>query len=84
MQVNHLAHSDRSIKCKGCGTEFEVPMRVLSDPEALVFAKESIAAKHTCKARKDFSSVRLMKFPAGNDLSAYWSNEMRRLMPAQS
>jgi hypothetical protein len=83
MQVHHLVHSDLSIKCTGCGAEFEVRAEVLTDPEALLCRKESIAAKHTCRTPRPISMKQVIGFSGGSAIERYWSREMRRLMPAQ-
>jgi hypothetical protein len=84
MNISNLNHDSFSIRCRTCGNRFEVSRRVLADPELLVEAKESIAAKHTCRAEREYSIVRVFHSPTGEGLSEYWNTSMRRLMPAQS
>lgn len=84
MNTRNLVHDDRSIRCTGCGNRFEVSRRALSNPMMLLEIKESIAAEHTCRTERTFSIVRVWPSPRGEELSGYWNDAMRRLMPAQS
>jgi len=84
MEIHHLVHNDRAIRCKTCGAMFEVSSRALTNPLRLMEWKEGIAAKHTCRTARENSQVRVVDFQTHESLSAYWSGEMRRLMPAQS
>lgn len=84
MNTGHLVHDDRQIRCKTCGNCFEISRRVLSDPMALMQAKESIASRHFCRKRPEFKTIRVWRSATGADLVPYWNDAMRRLMPAQS
>lgn len=82
MQVSHLAHSDRGIRCKTCGAEFEVSRQVLRNPLQLLARKEGIAASHSCrKVRLTMPVVRVLR-PGVVSLETYWNGAMRRLTPA--
>jgi hypothetical protein len=85
MQIAHLAHGDTGIRCTKCGQHFEVRSWFLADPVRLVELKEGLAAKHTCRTARVvpmLSTVRVWRNPASEPASAYFSNEVRRYLPA--
>lgn len=82
MNITHLIHDDRCIRCKACGAKFEIPGFVLANPVRLFDAKEAIGAKHVCVRLSRKDPVQVWRQPTGKALDGYWTGAMRRLMPA--
>lgn len=79
MNITHLKTCDGSIRCVGCGYEFEVSAQTLGDPVRLIALKESIAGTHTCRVLSERQPVRVFRAPSGAELSRYWDREVQRL-----
>lgn len=72
-----------ALRCRCCGSMFEVTARCQSDPERLLIAKERIAAIHTCREYVPVARVRSYRMPSKRDeLEIYWNQQVARLMPA--
>lgn len=87
MRTQHLQHSELGIRCTGCGERFEIPARVLKNPEQLLECKEHIAQKHSCtgpRVKPEPLVVRPQaptKQQEGIDAS-YWDRAIRSMMTA--